>query len=201
MSPGDGRKEHSQPPLRLFRGTSLSRAAAWALLKPINGPKVPVTKKPGFWEILLEMAADDLLPIRPNRREPRAVKRLPKHYQRLTAPCSSFQEVQHRPAATLSVLFPQQLLRRIQPWAARRAVSAQRGSCQGNAWCVAFVHWWFEAAARRQGVANPLEKECRTGGVLDLRNRASGARNVRIPRTVEALRGSRGDAGSAEKGL
>jgi hypothetical protein len=201
LSPGDGRKEHSQPPLRLFRGTSLSRAAAWALLKPINGPKTPVTKPPGFWEILLEMAADDPLPVRPNRREPRAVKRLPKHNQRLTAPRSFFQEVQHRPAASLSARCPQRLLRRIRPWPTRVTGSAQRGACQGNAWCVAFVRWCFEAAARRQGVANPLEKECRTGGVLDLRNRASGARNVRIPRTVEALRGSRGDAGSAEKGL
>jgi len=67
-----------------------------ALLKAINGPKQPVRKTPSRWEILLEMAADDLLPVRPNRREPRAIKRRPKNYQRLTAPRSLFQEVPHR---------------------------------------------------------------------------------------------------------
>jgi hypothetical protein len=67
-----------------------------ALLKAINGPQGPKGKTPGRWEILLEMAAGDLLPVRPNRREPRAAKRRPKNHQRLTAPRSSFQEVQHR---------------------------------------------------------------------------------------------------------
>jgi len=72
------------------------KGSSGALLKAINGPKGPVRKTPGRWEILLEMAADDLLPVRPNRREPRAIKRRPKNYQRLTAPRSLFQEVPHR---------------------------------------------------------------------------------------------------------
>jgi len=72
------------------------KGSSGALLKAINGPKGPIRKTPGRWEILLEMAADDLLPVRPNRREPRAIKRRPKNYQRLTAPRSSFQEVPHR---------------------------------------------------------------------------------------------------------
>ena len=52
----------------------------------------------------------------------------------------------------------------------RRVEQYQRsvGIARGNAWCVAFVYWCFQVAARRQGVANPMEKECRTGGVLDL---------------------------------
>jgi hypothetical protein len=62
-----------------------------ALLKAINGPQGPERKTPGRWEILLEMAADDLLPVRPDRREPRATKQRPKNYQRLTGPRSSFQ--------------------------------------------------------------------------------------------------------------
>ena len=72
------------------------KGSSGALLKAINGPKGPVRKTPCRWEILLEMAADDLLPVRPNRREPRAIKRRPKNYQRLTAPRSLFQEVPHR---------------------------------------------------------------------------------------------------------
>ncbi len=82
----------AEVPLRRisFKGSS------GAPLKAINGPKGPERKTPGRWEIVLEMAADDLLPVRPNRREPRAVKRRPKNYQRRTGPRSSFQEVQHR---------------------------------------------------------------------------------------------------------
>ena len=72
------------------------KGSCGALLKALNGPQSPERKTPGGWEILLEMAAGDLLPARPNRREPRAAKRRPKNYQRLTAPRSSFQEVQHR---------------------------------------------------------------------------------------------------------
>lgn len=52
----------------------------------------------------------------------------------------------------------------------RRFEQYQRsvGLARGNAWCLAFVYWCFEATARKQVVANPMEKECRTGGVLDL---------------------------------
>ena len=72
------------------------KGSCGVLLKAISGPQNPERKTPGGWEILLEMAAGDLLPVRPNRREPRVAKRRPKNYQRLTAPRSSFQEVQHR---------------------------------------------------------------------------------------------------------
>ena len=71
----------------------------------------------------------------------------------------------------------------------RRVEQYQRsvGIARGNAWCVAFVYWCFQVAAQKQAIANPMEKECRTGGVLDLWNRACGARNVKILRTAEAL--------------
>jgi putative transposase len=87
----------AEVPLRRlsFKGSS------GALLKAINGPQRPVRKTPGRWEILLGMAADDLLPVRPHRREPRATKRRPKKYQRLAGPRFSFQEVQHRHRAYL----------------------------------------------------------------------------------------------------
>jgi len=40
--------------------------------------------------------ASDRIPQRPNRREPRAVKRRPKNYQLLTQPRSVFSEIRHR---------------------------------------------------------------------------------------------------------
>lgn len=45
---------------------------------------------------LLEIIARDAVPLRPNRSEPRAVKRRPKNYQRLTSPRHSFREIAHR---------------------------------------------------------------------------------------------------------
>jgi len=47
-------------------------------------------------EGLLNVIARDLLPLRPNRMEPRAVKRRPKNYQRLTKPRGQFKECMHR---------------------------------------------------------------------------------------------------------
>jgi peptidoglycan hydrolase-like protein with peptidoglycan-binding domain len=71
----------------------------------------------------------------------------------------------------------------------RRVEQYQRsvGLGRGNPWCVAFVYWCFEAAAQKQGIPNPMEKECRTGGVLDLWTRACGARKVNIVRMTEAF--------------
>src|SRR5208282_3040740 len=45
---------------------------------------------------LLRVLALDLVPERPGRREPRAVKRRPKPYPLLTEPRQSFQEIPHR---------------------------------------------------------------------------------------------------------
>ncbi len=45
---------------------------------------------------LLEIISLDEVPLRPGRREPRAVKRRPKNYQRLRAPRHSFMECPHR---------------------------------------------------------------------------------------------------------
>jgi hypothetical protein len=45
---------------------------------------------------LLRLLALDLVPERPGRREPRAVKRRPKPYPLLTEPRQSFQEIPHR---------------------------------------------------------------------------------------------------------
>lgn len=45
---------------------------------------------------LLEILACDLVPLRPGRHEPRAVKRRPKPYSRLTKPRRCYREVPHR---------------------------------------------------------------------------------------------------------
>ena len=52
------------------------------------------------------------------------------------------------------------------------------GISKGDAWCVAFVYWCFQTAAASKGVTNPMQKACKTGGVLDLWNRA---RTAEIP--------------------
>jgi hypothetical protein len=48
-----------------------------------------------LYEELLRVLAEDLLPLRPGRREPRALKRRPKPYPRLTCHRSSFREISH----------------------------------------------------------------------------------------------------------
>jgi hypothetical protein len=49
-----------------------------------------------LWEDLLGNLARDLVPLRPNRREPRAVKHRPKEYPLLNRPRRQFVEISHR---------------------------------------------------------------------------------------------------------
>jgi hypothetical protein len=49
-----------------------------------------------LWEDLLLNLARDLVPLRPNRREPRAVKHRPKAYPLLNRPRRQFVEISHR---------------------------------------------------------------------------------------------------------
>ncbi len=49
-----------------------------------------------LWEDLLLTLARDLVPLRPNRTEPRAVKRRPKPYPLLNKPRRKFVEISHR---------------------------------------------------------------------------------------------------------
>jgi hypothetical protein len=49
-----------------------------------------------LWEDLLLNLARDLVPLRPNRREPRAAKRRPKAYPLLNQPRRRFIEISHR---------------------------------------------------------------------------------------------------------
>jgi hypothetical protein len=49
-----------------------------------------------IWDELLSRLADDLVPERPGRREPRAIKRRPKPYPLLNKPRRQFRENGHR---------------------------------------------------------------------------------------------------------
>lgn len=49
-----------------------------------------------LWDQLVDVIARDLVPLRPGRQEPRAVKRRPKAYQLLNKPRRKFKEVSHR---------------------------------------------------------------------------------------------------------
>src|SRR5208282_3697616 len=53
-------------------------------------------KKNQLMARLLEIIAQDQVPERPGRREPRAVKRRPKPYQKLNRPRHVMKEMQHR---------------------------------------------------------------------------------------------------------
>jgi hypothetical protein len=49
-----------------------------------------------LWEDLLLNLARDLVPLRPGRREPRAIKRRPKPFPLLNRPRRQFVEISHR---------------------------------------------------------------------------------------------------------
>lgn len=49
-----------------------------------------------LWDTLLAVVAADLLPLRPDQHEPRAVKRRPKNHPLLTKPRHLFKTITHR---------------------------------------------------------------------------------------------------------
>jgi hypothetical protein len=53
-------------------------------------------KQRELFDRLLEAMAKDLVPKRPGRREPRAVKRRPKPFPHLNQPRHQFKDVSHR---------------------------------------------------------------------------------------------------------
>jgi hypothetical protein len=75
-----------------FAGSlAATRRYAEALLQARSQPR-----RRQLYEELLRVLAEDLLPLRPGRREPRALKRRPKPYPRLTCHRSRFREISHR---------------------------------------------------------------------------------------------------------
>jgi hypothetical protein len=58
----------------------------------------------------------------------------------------------------------------------------------GEPWCVAFVYFCFERAAKKLSRSNPMRTSgCRTGSVLDLWCRAKQAKGVRVVASEAAL--------------
>jgi Transposase DDE domain len=75
-----------------FKGTVDSLRQFSAALAQARSRK----KKKQLRARLLELIARDKVPDRPGRREPRAVKRRPKPYQKLNRPRHQMKEIQHR---------------------------------------------------------------------------------------------------------
>lgn len=73
---------HSVPLQRISFKGALTTLRQWAPILA-NGSRQLARQR--YAELLLALAAD-LLPVRPNRSEPRAVKRRPKSYQLMTLP-------------------------------------------------------------------------------------------------------------------
>jgi hypothetical protein len=63
---------------------------------PALGSKRSPARIRALYLAMLNAIAKDQVPFRPNRREPRAVKRRPKNHQFLTAPRHVFCELRHR---------------------------------------------------------------------------------------------------------
>jgi hypothetical protein len=85
-------REHAVSPFRLsFKGT-VDTVRTWSPLMAA----APSAARPQMYASLLKTIARDTLPIRPNRVEPRARKRRPKNYQRLTENRHVFKECPHR---------------------------------------------------------------------------------------------------------
>lgn len=73
---------HSVPLHRVSFKGALTTLRQWAPILANASRKLAPQR---YAELLLALAAD-LLPVRPNRSEPRAVKRRPKSYQLMTKP-------------------------------------------------------------------------------------------------------------------
>ncbi len=86
-------KAHGLSPARLSFKGSVAIARQWA---PIMAFARSEEQFQTMNKDLLQTIARDPVPWRPGRTEPRAVKRRPKNYQRLTKPRNQFKECPHR---------------------------------------------------------------------------------------------------------
>jgi len=86
-------RRHSVPVQRIsFAGTVGAMHSCAAACLQVRSRK----RRDQLREQLYQLLAGDLVPERPGRREPRAVKRRPKPYPFLTAPRRRYKEIQHR---------------------------------------------------------------------------------------------------------
>lgn len=75
-----------------FKGTLDALRQYSAAMGRARNPKM----RQQLWEDLLVNLVRDKLPLRPNRLEPRALKRRPKPYPLLNKPRRQFREIAHR---------------------------------------------------------------------------------------------------------
>ena len=75
-----------------FKGSVDAVRQYTTALARVRGKK----KRDVLWDELVENILQDLVPCRPNRREPRAVKRRPKPYPLLNKPRHQYKETPHR---------------------------------------------------------------------------------------------------------
>lgn len=85
-------KQSRQNPYQLSFAGAIATTRQWARTLAA----VAQRRRNKIFKALLNCIATDRLPHRPNRTEPRAVKRRPKNYQRLTAPRETFNPSPHR---------------------------------------------------------------------------------------------------------
>ena len=76
-----------------FKGT-IDTVRQWGPV--LAQPHLDHKRRRHLYELMLRYLAKDPVPHRPNRREPRALKRRPKQYPSLTKPRAVFKEIPHR---------------------------------------------------------------------------------------------------------
>jgi hypothetical protein len=75
------------------------KGSANALIKGllgVPGSAKTIQRTRQLWEVIIELIAQDLLPRRPGRREPRAIKKRPKKFPLLTKHRATYPEIRHR---------------------------------------------------------------------------------------------------------
>jgi hypothetical protein len=89
----DAAREHSVDLTRIsFKGT-VDAVRPYSAALAVAGTR---NRRRKLYESLLETLAEDLVPDRPDRREPRAVKRRPKPFAQLNKPRRQYREVDRR---------------------------------------------------------------------------------------------------------
>jgi hypothetical protein len=86
-------KTYPTDPTRLSFKATMGFIRQWA---PVLAATTSRAAKRDLIDVLLYYIAQQIVPYRPNRVEPRALKRRPKNYQRLTQPRHEFREIKHR---------------------------------------------------------------------------------------------------------
>ena len=88
----DAATAHAVHLQRLSLKGSIATIRQWAPALAQDGPEGP----DNLYQLMLRYIANDPVPHRPNRTEPRAKKRRPKNYPLLTKPRGQFKEIPHR---------------------------------------------------------------------------------------------------------